>query len=99
MTTRVESYRNHCRKMAESGHAPSCPWSNPARARRESGAPIWVPDYHDKDGLPVGRHLAGFAPEIPPCDGDCIPDHERALWRQLADEADAYLDTPLFEAG
>ena len=77
MTTRVESYRNHARAMAEAEHKPEC----------ERRVPDWL---HARD---MHFYFTGYddpGPRPEPCPG-CITDDERELWRRLADEADEYL--------
>lgn len=96
MTTRLESFRDHCARMAVAEHKPECPmltW-------REPYWPSWIPVYGE-DGIPAQLKWAGPKPTTgefvrPTCDG-CLTDDDRALFRQLAAEVDTYLDGQLWE--
>jgi len=93
MTTRLESFRNHCARMAEAKHKPECPmltWVEPYWA-------AWIPVY-DEDGIPAKLVWAGPKPKVerPKCDG-CNPEADQRLFRRLANEVDAYLDGLLWE--
>lgn len=94
MSTRLERYRDHCRRMAEAEHKPECPSLTAVEPYWPPGG--WVPI--DKDGNwdfgGNGMHGLGWLGpkpkwEPPKCDG-CNPESDRALFRRLAEEADEY---------
>jgi hypothetical protein len=80
--------------MADADHKPECPmltWVEPYWC-------AWIPVY-DEDGIPAQLRWAGPKPKVerPTCDG-CNPESDRALFRRLAGEVDAYLDGQLWES-
>jgi hypothetical protein len=98
--TRLTCFRDHAARMAEADHKPDCPHVTAVK-------PYWprwgaIDENHEwcaKTGKPmVGLGWLGPEPpwERPPCDG-CVTDDDRALWRRLAAEVDAYVDGDLFE--
>lgn len=100
MTTRLESFRDHCKRMATAQHKPECP-SLTAREPYWSGwAPI-DPDTGEWDttgGFPRALGFLGTRPpwKAPKCDG-CVSDDDRALFGRLASEADQYMQGELWE--
>ena len=87
MSTRLERYRDHCRRMAEAEHKPECPSLTAVEPYWPPGG--WVPT----DGEDPMNGLSWIGPkpkwEPPKCDG-CNPESDRALFRRLAEEADEY---------
>ncbi len=90
MSTKVERFRDHCRRMAESEHKPECP------SLGSPSHPVWVGVYEQDDGIPSAMRLVGFTPDPPKCDG-CMSDADRALFARLATEATMYLQGDLLE--
>lgn len=87
MSTRLERYRDHCRRMSEAQHKPECP----SLTARE---PYWDQWEHVQDNCGQTTCLVWRGPkpkwEPPGCDG-CMTDAERALFARLAGEVDDYL--------
>lgn len=85
MTTRVETFRAHCARMATAEHKPECP----SLTAREPYWSEWSAEYID--GEPMQLRWLGPKPrwEPPTCDG-CLTDDERALFARMAAEAAAY---------
>lgn len=97
VTTRLESFRDHCARMATAEHKPECPmltWVEPYWCS-------WVPVYDENDEIPRRLVWAGPKPttgefQRPTCDG-CNPEADRDLFRRLSAEVDQYLDGQLWE--
>lgn len=104
----LTQFRDHARFMASREHAEGCAPALSSRSRAHRGVQKWCgnrgahaehewtghsPLYADRE---VTWRCAGR------CSG-CVTDAERALWTQLADEIDAYLQQievamePLFD--
>lgn len=84
MATRLDAFREHCRRMATAEHKPECP-SLPANI------PYW-PAWHsifDEAGNVTALGWNGPPPPPPTCDG-CNSDADRALFARLAAEVDEY---------
>lgn len=92
----LTAFRDHARLMAEREHAAGCPpvRSKPGRAHNGDnekwcGETTAHSEHLWNQQSRFGEHLIDWA-----CHGicgGCLPDHERTLWRRLADEIDAYL--------
>lgn len=95
MTTRLEAFRDHCRRMAEAEHKPECPMLT----ARE---PWWPPGgWVATDGVNEMNGLIWLGPEpewVPPHCGGCNSADDRALFARLAGEVDAYAQGELSEA-
>jgi len=80
----LSTFREHCARMATAEHKPECP---------SLERPKWTP-WADGDDIPQGARVwraIGLVQLPPPkCDG-CVTDADRALFRQMADEVDHYL--------
>ena len=90
----LETFRDHCRKMADAGHSPDCAFAT-GKALDRWGHFHLFREWPEKWGArPSGPPK--------PCPGDCVSDADRALFTRLADEIDAYLtpdaDEPLWGA-
>jgi len=87
VSTDLERFRDHCRRMVSRHHKPECP----SLTARE---PYWPPGgWIPIDGDPMkGLQWIGPKPkwEPPTCDG-CLADDDRDRFRRLADEIDTYL--------
>lgn len=81
----LKLYAKHCRKMSTAEHKLECP-SLPANQPYWS---MWHTITGD-DGIIQALGWNGPPPTPPSCDG-CITAADRALFLQLADEADAFL--------
>lgn len=94
MTTRVERYRDHCARMADAQHKPECPSLTAVEPYWPPGGWTWT----DRADFSKGMSWLGPKPhwEPPKCDG-CLTDDERALFAQLAGEADRYIQGDLLE--
>lgn len=97
----LEQTRNHARKMSESAHRYGCYGKAHNRLPPRSGRPLDVKDCPDDD--PHEAHawhwtLSNGIDTIRSVDvrcrgicGGCQTDQDRAMWKQIADELDAYL--------
>lgn len=96
----LEQLRDHARFMADREHGVNCP---PQRARptktHDHRGEKWCGDTgaHDEHTWTgPSRFGSAFYPEwtcLGICAG-CLPDNERRLWAQIADEIDVYLTPP-----
>ena len=90
----LETFRDHCRKMAKAEHRPEC-----ASLRPGPYWSAWAAGSLDQAGNIASLVWLGPKPEWQPAPCDCnLNDADRALFARLAGEVDAYLgdDEPLW---
>lgn len=91
MTRRIETFRDHCRKMAAAEHKPDiCPTLTATPPER------LIPKYEGGEFWGFYVNIEAFSWKPPHCPG-CNTESDRALFAQLAAETDRYLQGELFE--
>lgn len=89
MSTKLDLFRDHCRKMAESEHKPDCPMLNWTEPFWTPFMPIWDDDGTCRSMGWVGPKPTTGAFARPVCDG-CNDEDDRNLFARLAAEVEDY---------
>jgi hypothetical protein len=95
----LESFRDHCRRMADAEHKPECCQCGSSWCCGCVGHPAGKPTGWAQWQWNDHAEVCPGNPTAPPCPG-CVTNADRVLWTRLADEVDAYLshdDAPLWE--
>ena len=91
----LEATRDYARRMAQSDHRPGC--ERRERVTGVSGRLVDVlscprTDGHERHAYTMAWSIwPAFTWLCPGICGGCMPDAERALWTQIADEIEAHL--------